>query len=370
MTGRNLKALIRPAYKKAQSLWARTIHGFSPVGFTRLLHNMGVQKGDALLVHAAFRHFTGFSGGVPEAISALQSAAGEDGLVLMPTLPFGITVVEWAEQGHVFDVRKTPSVMGVLSESFRLSEGVTRSVHPTHPAAVWGRGAKDLIAGHHLAGTPCGAGSPYARLLERSAKMAFLGVDIDTMTFYHAPEELYEAEMPFTPFTRQTYTMQSLDWDGNRVETVSRLFDPVYSRKRKMVRLTPYLKKMGFLEGRKDRPVAGCHARLRRSHRGDPGHVAGRYDGLRSVVRLAPVLNAQTNPGLLDREKVSRISGNKRERQAHRYRCNQTIRKFHNGALLANSGFEPCGKLVIKTCRRDLFILCKPQMNCCQLSGG
>ncbi len=145
----------------------------------------------------------------------------------------------------LFDVRRTPSRMGLLTELFRRSAGVLRSVHPTHPVAAWGRDAAALVEGHHAARTPCGEGSPYARLLERRGKILLMGTGIGVLTFFHTIEELLEQKLPVSPFTEEVFHLQSRDDSGNIVATHTRLFEPGVSKRRNLDKLVPELRQRG-----------------------------------------------------------------------------------------------------------------------------
>ena len=167
---------------------------------------------------------------------------GSSGTLLMPTLPFTGTAVEYVQKRTVFDVKKTPSQMGFLTEIFRRSPEVIRSVHPTHPVAVWGRLASEMVRDHAKAGTPCGRQTPYGRLLDHAGKILFLGTDIQVMTFFHTVEEILEPQLPFSPFTKEIYSPTSLDEQGNVVVSRLRLFEPYYSRRRNLAKLVPVLR--------------------------------------------------------------------------------------------------------------------------------
>ena len=60
-----------------------------------------------------------------------------------------------------FDVRKTPSMMGLATEIFRRSKGVVHSRHPVYRMSALGPLAKPLTDGHERAGSPCGRGTPF-----------------------------------------------------------------------------------------------------------------------------------------------------------------------------------------------------------------
>jgi aminoglycoside 3-N-acetyltransferase len=245
------KAAVRKRLKTWRHRYAATFRAFTPDDLLRHLRQLGVQRGDTLLVHSSFDAFEGFTGKPTDIIAALQEAVGPDGALLMPTMPFSGTAVDYVTGAPVFDVARTPSRMGLVTELFRRSPGVVRSVHPTHSVAVWGTDAESVAAGHHEAKTPCGAGTPFARMLERRGRILMLGADIDSLTFYHMVEEAIEARLPASPFTEQVYHLASKRKDGTVVNTDTRLFEPAVSRRRNLHKLVPELKRRGaWREGR------------------------------------------------------------------------------------------------------------------------
>ena len=243
-TTRTLKTGVKKQLKVLRQRYTRTFHSFTPDELSRELRQLGLDRGDMVLVHSSFDAFAGFTGKPTDVIGALQSAIGPEGALLMPTLPFTGTAVEYVRQAPVFDVVRTPSRMGLISELFRRSPGVVRSVHPTHPVAVWGRGSEAIIRGHHQAGTPCGIGTPFSALLDRNGKILLLGADIASLTFYHAIEEVIEARLPVSPFTQQRFVLASKQADGSAVSTTTRLFEPAVSRRRNLYKLVPELKRL------------------------------------------------------------------------------------------------------------------------------
>jgi aminoglycoside 3-N-acetyltransferase len=237
-TKKYLKSQLRQAWR----MYVRAFYSFSCADLANALRGLGVNTGDTLLVHSSYDAFHGFAGKPMDVIALLQEVIGPTGTVMMLTLPFTGTAVDYVRLKPVFDVRRTPSRMGLLSELFRRKSDVLRSVHPTHSVAVWGRSATELVHGHHLASTPCGAGSPFTRLLERRGKILLMGTDIAVMTFYHAVEELLEKKIPESPFTREVFVLPSRDYSDNVVFTSTRLFEPAISRRRNLNKLIPHLR--------------------------------------------------------------------------------------------------------------------------------
>jgi aminoglycoside 3-N-acetyltransferase len=234
--------------RRLKSLRLAVLQALFPFDAQRLraaLEGLDVQSGDAILVHSSFDAFGGFKGKPNEVIQVLQGCVGSSGLLMMPTMPFTGSAIELARSTPLFDVRRTPSRMGMVSELFRRSPGVVRSVHPTHPVACWGEEGAAVAQGHHLSATPCGRGTPFEALLQRRGKVLLLGTDISVLTFYHHLEEVFEKDLPASPFTKEVFTLRSKTVDGTIVETRCRLYEPTMSRRRNLYKLVPYLKKHG-----------------------------------------------------------------------------------------------------------------------------
>lgn len=237
-----VKRYLKARLKQARRRFLNRFRAFSPADLARELAALGVRGGDTVLVHSSYDSFEGFTGKPTDVIAVLQAAVGPSGNVLMPTLPFEGTAVDYVRSNPVFDVRRTPSRMGLLTEMFRRTPAVLRSVHPTHSVAAWGRDAAALVDSHHLATTPCGEGSPFARLLEARGKILILGAGLGVMTFYHTIEELLEKKLPSSPFGPEVFALQSRDYSGNLVPTNTRLFEPAVSRRRNLDKLATELR--------------------------------------------------------------------------------------------------------------------------------
>lgn len=239
------KRVVRITAKQLRRACVLPIYRFGPEQLRAQLRALGIAEGDVLLVHSSYKAFEAFTGNAIDVLRILRELVGPNGTILMPTIPFTGSALEYITHGGLFDVRRTPSAMGLLSELFRRSPDVKRSVHPTHAVAAWGRRAEAIIADHYASGTPCGRATPYGRLLEENGKILLLGTGIRAMTFFHAMEEMLEPRMPYSPFTRDYYDLECKDARGSRVRTHTRLFDPRLSARRNLDRLVPHLKRGG-----------------------------------------------------------------------------------------------------------------------------
>ena len=224
-----LKTRLRRWQAATRLAWLERFHAFSEDELLAALRGLGVVPGDVLLVHASYARFAGFRGTAGSAIRTLQRAVTEDGALLMPTLPFSGTAVDFVASNPVTDLKRLPSHMGLLSDMFRRWPNVTRSIHPTHPVAGWGNRAAAALSEHATATTPCGEHSPYHKLLEADGKILLAGAGISTLAFYHCIEELLEPQLPVRPFTERVYELQVRDARGALHLIRSRLYDPTVS---------------------------------------------------------------------------------------------------------------------------------------------
>ena len=149
------------------------------------LRTLGVAAGDALAVHSSLRSLGKVDGGADGVIDALMDVLTPDGTLLMPTMNGPADL--WIQS-------ETPSRVGILTEVFRKRPGVSRSIHPTHSVAVWGRHAEHVLAGHPGA-SALGVGSPFHRLSRLGGKVLMIGVTYTTCSLVHVAEAI--AQVPY-----------------------------------------------------------------------------------------------------------------------------------------------------------------------------
>lgn len=174
---------------------------------------LGINKGDALLVHSSLRSL---GGATPrEVIDGLLDALGEEGTLVFPALSY----LNCNPNDPVFDYYETKSNIGALPEYFRKEvDGVIRSMNPTHSCCALGKNAEYITSGHILDNTPCGENSPFRRLMQLNGKILFIGCGMRPNTSMHAVEELSTPDYLYGGDYEYTLT----DKDGNTVRTVCR----------------------------------------------------------------------------------------------------------------------------------------------------
>jgi aminoglycoside 3-N-acetyltransferase len=140
-------------------------------------------------------------------IDALLHVLGEEGTLIMPTFNFDFC------KGEPWDVRETPSHMGIITELVRQDERSCRVFHPIYSFAIIGKHAQALCA--HRYKSSYGPDSVFGKLRQLDGKIMIVGLDYtNSMTFFHHVEELEGVDYRYM----KEFTGQVTDWDGKTYE--------------------------------------------------------------------------------------------------------------------------------------------------------
>lgn len=158
------------------------------------LQQFGEMNAPVLMVHSSLSACGHIVDGPQSVIEALRDWAGPASLA-MPVHTYC-----YPESDHpVYVEGATPSKVGLITETFRLSGAALCSVHPSHSLACGGPLAREICEGHDRCDTQCGKGTPYERLLLHDAAVLFFGVTLDANTLFHTAENYAEAPYAFKP---------------------------------------------------------------------------------------------------------------------------------------------------------------------------
>lgn len=227
---------------------ARSVWAYGPNDVVRYLRRIGVGEGSTLMMHASWRPHNGFQGKPAALVEALKTVVGPDGLVVMMSLPYqNMSSAEWLATGKPMNVKRSPSMMGMVSEVFRRSAGVRRSLNATHPILAWGRDAESFLADHEKTEFPCGPESPFPRLLARDAMVIGFDAPYYTFTFHMLAEHLLADTLPVPLYAPEVLTGTIIDYDGNEIRQPIRVFSTEANRQRRLDRLISRLADDGAL---------------------------------------------------------------------------------------------------------------------------
>lgn len=214
LVGDSRKRAVRSKLNEARKWFAGAMLSYDGEKLKGRLRGAGVAEGDTLLVHANFKPDSGFQGTPLDLANAFAGLVGSQGNLLMVSIPFRGAACDHLALGKPFNVRKTMSMMGLVTEMFRRREGTLRSLHPTHPVLAYGRDAAFLVADHERCLHPCGAGSPFEKFHRLRGKILFFDVSLHSITFFHYVEDLLKERLPFSVYDDRLFSVPVIDAGG------------------------------------------------------------------------------------------------------------------------------------------------------------
>jgi aminoglycoside 3-N-acetyltransferase len=176
---------------------------------------------EILMVHSSFDGLLPmYKGNAKELVSALVDFCGPHRTLVMPSFVMGGRTYDATAyfRKRPFDVRTTPSEMGLVAEIFRRTPNVLRSLHPTCSVCALGPLGQELTAGHHVSKTGLSPDSPFGVMTRRRTAILGLGVEYyRCLTHAHtAGHEMGDA-FPIKFASRSTQ-VTLVDYDGSRYE--------------------------------------------------------------------------------------------------------------------------------------------------------
>lgn len=228
------KRRLKSIYYKFKRRLIDLVYAYSYADLLKTLRSLGLHSGDILMVHSSFGPFNGFQGTPHDVIKALKEVLGPDeGTLLMVSLPYTGSAREYLKKIKWFDVNRTISRMGLISEIFRRQKDVVRSLHPTHPVLACGPLAAWFIEGHEQCIYPCGPGSPFEKLAQKNGKVLFFDVPFNTITFIHYLEHCIQDRLPFPLYGQEIFSVKVVDAEGTEKEVRTRAFSNEAVQKRR-----------------------------------------------------------------------------------------------------------------------------------------
>jgi aminoglycoside 3-N-acetyltransferase len=214
--GDKQKRALKSRINQAKQRFVRTWFSYDADQLTKALRGMGLTETDTVLVHSNFEPDSGFKGAPVDLVNALATFLGERGNLLMVSIPFRGSAYDYLALNKKFDVRKTLSMMGLVTEIFRRRTGTRRSLHPTHPVLALGKDAEWLTAGHEDCRFPCGPGTPFEKFHQLNGKILFFDVGFGAITFFHHVEHSLQGDLPFPVYDERLFDATVVDASGQQ----------------------------------------------------------------------------------------------------------------------------------------------------------
>jgi aminoglycoside 3-N-acetyltransferase len=177
---------------------------------------------EILMVHSSFDGFLPMYKGTPkELVTALVDFCGPDRTLVMPSFVMGGRTYDTSAyfRSRPFDVRHTPSEVGLVAEVFRRTPNVLRSLHPTCSICALGPLRKELTTGHHVSRTGMSPDSPFGVMTRRRTAILGMGVEYyRCLTHVHVARDQMGETFPIKFASPSWMQVTLIDYDGSRYE--------------------------------------------------------------------------------------------------------------------------------------------------------
>ena len=233
------KKYFRNRSLKSQQLKNKSL---SKEDLVSLLKNMGIMKGEHILVHSSLSKIGHINGGAFTLIDALLEVVGDEGTLLMPAFPAKGRNKDYLLENNVFDLTNTPSQMGLVTETFRKMDGVKRSFHPTDSICAFGKEADYFTNAHYGNLTPYNENSPFRKLCTKQGKILMLGTTLNgACTNLHTLEDAVSFKYPI--YDEKIFIVKMIDKNGVVHTMETKVHNPNWSAKRNCDALKPIFEK-------------------------------------------------------------------------------------------------------------------------------
>lgn len=169
--------------------------------------SLGMEAGDTIFVHSAYSSLGkapgGVEGGPQTVIDAILEIITNDGTLIMPTFNYDFL------KGVPWDIRSSPSQMGVMTELVRLDPRAKRMFHPIYSMAAIGRHADELAV--HRSNDCFGETTIFKKFRDWDAKILIIGLAYSkSITFLHHCEQAAKVDYRFLKGFKGT----AIDFEG------------------------------------------------------------------------------------------------------------------------------------------------------------
>ncbi|MBR5139857.1 MAG: AAC(3) family N-acetyltransferase [Clostridia bacterium] len=160
----------------------------------RSLCNLGLSKGDTVMIHSSVSGCGHIVGGAKTIVEAFLEVVGDEGTIMAPAFTRPYLYFEGAHQRQrnfrPFDPKNIDGIStGTLPKVMLREFGAKRSAHATHSWCAIGKNAEYCVSAHGFLDSPCGDNNPMEKALGLGGKVVFFGCGVSPNTFIHYLED-------------------------------------------------------------------------------------------------------------------------------------------------------------------------------------
>jgi aminoglycoside N3'-acetyltransferase len=234
MTRTEAKRRIKAAWNGVRLAYVSRARSYAAVDLQRALTELGLAADDSVFMHARLSPLNGFTEPPIRILETVREVIGPGGTLLMLSSAYRSATRRYFETSPTFDVRRTASQMGLLTEILRRTPGVRRSLHPAHPVLALGPKADWFVAGHEATPFSCGYDTPFSRLVDAGSKILFFDLRLRGFTFMHHVEHTLEARLSFPLYDQRVFEVPVVSASGERLLVPARAFSSEAAARRRV----------------------------------------------------------------------------------------------------------------------------------------
>lgn len=130
------------------------------------LKALGLEGGDSVIVHSAWRAFIGYDGDASSVIDVILDVIGPKGTLIMPAYTNNKSIFRYND----------PSAAGYITEIFRKNYAECRSLNAIFSMCACGPNATELTVKHIDSKYAFDESSPYSLAINKGAKILLMGL--------------------------------------------------------------------------------------------------------------------------------------------------------------------------------------------------
>lgn len=223
-----IEVLVRRTYWKNIKLFSSILQKFvqpkkdvkaslAGIDFKKIigqLSDWGVNKGDLVVVHSAYRALKGTGMSPNQILDELIRLIGPTGTLAMPAMPIfrnapnreNYLTEELSKIVFSYDRQKSRTKTGVLPSTLNKYPGAVRSLHPINTMVAYGRLANEIMRDNlkDEFSLPCGKDSSWYKCTLNNAWVVGLGTDLThSLTMIHVAEDVLDEKWPVKNWYRK-----------------------------------------------------------------------------------------------------------------------------------------------------------------------
>lgn len=224
------KILPKKAFSTLSKRYYKTLSYVYPrlseAKFRKLLtKELKIKQGSTVFIHSSMDKLN-LDFPVYKVLSILLDVVGEEGTLVFPNWHFRGRAEDYIKNNNVFNVKKSPTYLGLLPELARRHKKAFRSLHPTTSIVAIGKYAEMLVSEHHLDVYPQGVKSPFYKLINLNAQIIGLGEKVVSLSFVHCVEDKLKEEFPYKTLKDEIFDCKVINQEKETIIVKTKVAHP------------------------------------------------------------------------------------------------------------------------------------------------